>query len=294
MADSGDLGKLPPEIRKEIYAYLLVEPIKIGILCQETKQKRQVARFDHHRNKKHRGKFYDRGAREWKSASPSILSLLLVNKLVGQEAAQVLYGLNAFEFLHAAALECFLKHIGPSRQYLRSIELVGQGVLFSAHWSAMDRSLKLLTQTPSLRSLEISHLAFCGQYGTRSAEQWIVTPKALVQHCKPLLESLKTALEDQNLSLRITDVIKVTLPRCGLDFMGMHEEFHEKFWGHERLLRTFPAARKKSSRESALIRCNCICNEAEEKNRGFIKGVKDEITKQLGPSIDDGHDEDAE
>ena len=31
MANAGDLGKLPPEIRKEIYTYLLVEPNIIAI-----------------------------------------------------------------------------------------------------------------------------------------------------------------------------------------------------------------------------------------------------------------------
>lgn len=228
MADSGDLGKLPPEIRKEIYSYLLVEPTKVGILRQLVNKKAKVARMDHHRNKKHRKQIYDRDACKWKKAPPCITSLLLVNKLTSQEAAQVLYGFNKFEFLHSAALETFLINIGPSRQYIRDITINEQGVLYKGGWAAMDRSLELLYQVPSLRSIEISHLAFCGYWSFAINEkQWMVTPESLVRHCKPLLESLKATFESQNLSLSIFDVIKIALPRCAWD-NGSQDGTHKK------------------------------------------------------------------
>lgn len=297
MADSGDLGKLPPEIRKKIYSYLLVEPKTVGILRQLVGKKAKVARMGHHRNKKHRRQIYDRDARKWKKAPPCITSLLLVNKLTSQEAAQVLYGLNKFEFLHAAALDCFLTNIGPSRQYVRDIALMDQGILYKSGWAAMDRSLALLTQAPSLRSLEISHLAFCGYYvGGFREKQWKVTPEELVQHCKPLLESLSAAFQHQNLNLSMFDVIKIALPRCALDTddEDFHKERHTNFWGDKsptiRRIRTTHIPKVKAG---GITWCNCVCDMAEETNRGFVQEVKDEIVKQLGLSVEDEENEEA-
>lgn len=218
MADAGDLGRLPPELRKEIYSYVLVEPEKVGILRLEVKGLGKVARFNHHRNNKHRGKFYDHDAKAWLDAPPSFTSVLYVNKSVALEATEVLYGFNEFEFLHAGALLCFLRHIGPSIQYLRSISLVGQGVLYNLHWDALDISMELLAQVASLRSLEISHLALCGEHDSPSANRRpVVTPKTFVQHCKPLLGSLKAKAESHNWSLSIVDLIQITLPDCAFD-----------------------------------------------------------------------------
>jgi hypothetical protein len=227
MADSGDLGKLPPEIRKEIYSYLLVEPTKVGILRQLVNKKAKVARMDHHRNKKHRKQIYDRDTRKWKKAPPCITSLLLVNKLTSQEAAQVLYGFNKFEFLHAAALETFLHNIGPCRQYLRDITIFGKGLFYKGVWAAMDRSLGLLSQTPSLRSIEISHVALCGNFTGVADKNLTVTPEELVRHCKTLLESLKATFENQNLNLSIFDVIRIVLPRCAYD-NGSQDSSHRQ------------------------------------------------------------------
>jgi hypothetical protein len=290
MADAGDLGKLPAEIRKEIYSYLLVERKKIGILRQQAKkQGGKVARIDHHRNKNHRGKFYDRDARAWKDAPPCITSLLFVNKSVSAEASQVLYGFNKFEFVHAGALECFLRHVGPARQYIRSIALVGQGVLYKTHWASFDRSVKLLAQATSLRTLEVSHLVLCGERS--AAKQKAVTPQELVQHCKPLLKALQANFEKQNLSMSIFDVIKIFLPRCTYDD-GV-EDYHKRQHrargifsldgdsGH----RLITISRGPKLQKFAVHVCNCVCEEAEENTRRLLEDVKAEIVEQLGMSI---------
>lgn len=300
MADSGDLGKLPPEIRKEIYSYLLVEPTKVGILRQLVNKKAKVARMDHHRNKKHRKQVYDRDTRKWKKAPPCITSLLLVNKLTSQEAAQVLYGFNKFEFLHAAALETFLHNIGPSRQYLRDITIFGKGLFYKGVWAAMDRSLELLSQAPSLRSIEISHIALCGNFTGVADKNLTVTPEELVRRFKPLLESLKATFENQNLNLSIFDVIRIVLPRCAYDTGSQdnsHRQNHKPSWAYSQtrfhINRRIPTTRVPKVKDYGTTLCNCVCTAAEEQNREFIDDVKSEIARQLGLSIDDEQNEDA-
>jgi hypothetical protein len=304
MADAGELGKLPPEIRKEIYAYLLVEHRKIGILRQQAKkQDGSVARIDHHRNKNHRGKFYDRETREWEDARPCITSLLFVNKSVNAEATQVLYGFNEFEFVHAGALECFLRHVGLARQHIRSITLIGQGVLFKSGWAALNRSMKLLARATSLRSLQIHHLVLCGEHGSNGAAQEpIADPKTLVQHCKPLLKALQASLKKQNLSLSIFDVIKVFLPQCTYDDDSRDESYHSgrhtPYGGvffsaadvhvkHRRMVVTSGPR----YRDYEMFLCNCVCEAAETKNRRLLEEVKVEIAEQLGLSIGENQNE---
>lgn len=146
MADSGDLGRLPPEIRKEIYSYLLVEEKRIVISrFKEQKQHRPV-RMGSYRNSNHTDSIYDHDDRKWTKAPPGCDALLLVNKLVSQEASQVLYGLNHFAFEHSAALQSFLECVGNSRQHLRHIALMSQGVIYRYKWASMGASLKLLLQ----------------------------------------------------------------------------------------------------------------------------------------------------
>ena len=125
MADAGDLGKLPPELRKEIYSYLLVEGKRVVISRYKEHDKYRPVRMGSYRNPDHADSTYDRYTKEWTKTAPSPDALLLVNKLTSQEAAQVLYGLNHFEFEHVAALQSFLECIGDSRQHLRRIALLG-------------------------------------------------------------------------------------------------------------------------------------------------------------------------
>lgn len=126
MADSGDLGKLPPEIRKEIYSYLLIEDKRVVISRYKDRSQYRVVRMGSYRNTNRTDSTYDRDTRVWTKAAPGPDALLLVNKLVSQEAAQVLYGLNRFEFEHIAALQSFLDCVGDSRQHIRHISEIAR------------------------------------------------------------------------------------------------------------------------------------------------------------------------
>lgn len=126
VADAGNLDKLPPEIRKQIYTHLLVEPKTIAIERYTTAhRKSEVVRMNHHRKADHRMKVYDRRRKAWVDAPPATTSILLVNKVICQEATPVFYGSNDFFFDNAGALRDFLTWIGQSRQHLRHVEIAG-------------------------------------------------------------------------------------------------------------------------------------------------------------------------
>jgi hypothetical protein len=268
--DTGDLRKLPLELRKDIYAHLLVETKKIPIkrFVEYKYGQGKPIRMDHHRNKKHPGKFYDRSQQRWVDAPPCTTSLLLVNSAVSLEATQVLYGFNRFEFEHACALWTFLEKIGESKQYLRHIALIGRGVLYHNSTVAMSKAMRLLQHTPSLRSLEISHVALCDRfYGHR------LTVYSLVLTCAPLLKSLKITFEKQKLNVDVLDVIKIKLSPCSYGPAEDHEEYHTN-WPLNRIYQR-PGA-------NDILECACLCAAAEDKNRELIEDLKKEIGKQLG------------
>ena len=289
MAVAGDLGRLPPELRKEIYSYLLVEEKRIVISrYKEHKQYRPV-RMGSYRNPDHTDSTYDRYTKVWTKTAPGPDALLLVNKLVSQEAAQVLYGLNHFEFEHVAALQTFLENVGDSRQHLRRVALLGQAVIYSHQWDAMDTSLRLLTQASGLRSLELPHLAFCGTPFGRSA----TNPRTFVQHCKPLLESLRASFERQNLDISIFDVIRIELDPCRFEteYGSKHKKYHKSVpAGNDWMVKrrqTFIDSHNNSQKHPILTRrvcCNCLCRSAEKNNRKLVENLTEEISKQLGLS----------
>jgi hypothetical protein len=269
MADAGALEKLPLEIRLQIYAHLLVENKKIPIKRITENKHGRPARMDSHRNVKHPKKLYDFRQRRWVDAPHCTTSLLLVNQAVGEEASQVLYGFNGFEFEHAGALLCFLENIGHSKQHLRRLALIGRGVLYCRSWLAMNRSLSILQHTGNLRSFEVSHFALCDIRNERK-----VSVKALVSAFAPLLRSLKVTFEKQHLNVSIFDVLRIELPPCSYastEFAQIHQIRH---------VHGFPL-RILTTRK--VLQCSCSCAGAEAKNRELIQGLKKEISTLLQP-----------
>jgi hypothetical protein len=257
-ANTGNLETLPLELRKEIYAHLLVETKKIPIerFVENKYGQGKPIRMDHHRNKKHPGKFHDRSQQRWVDAPPCTTSLLLVNSAVSVEATHVLYGFNRFEFEHACALWTFLEKIGESMQYLHHLAIIGRGVLYHNRTVAMSKAMRLLQHTPSLRSLEISHFALCDRfYGHR------LTVYSLVLSCAPLLKSLKITFEEEDLNVNILDVIRIELPRCSAGSAEDHEADHAD-WSPRRMYQR-PGTNE-------IHECACLCAAAEDKNRELI------------------------
>jgi hypothetical protein len=279
MTDAGDLQKLPLEIRKEIYAHLLVEPKKIGMKRYKEGKAGRPVRSDNHRQPEHRGKFYDRHQREWVAAPPCTTSLLFVNKAVSEEAAQVLYGYNEFEFEHAEALRCFLESIGKSQQYVRYIGIIDHGLLYFGSWRAMDRAVKLLQQANGLRSLEVSHFALCADFhgnnlSRSGARLPPVNTRTLAQHCLPFLRSLNAIFEKRDLRTSILDVIKITLPSCAI--AGLSDP--PSIWAHIH----YGHGVCHQPWGSGIIPCKCHCKHTEEKNGEMARDLRNDIASQLG------------
>jgi len=215
VADAGNLEKLPPEIRKQIYTHLLVEPKTIAIkryINPKAYKSREVARMNHHRKSDRNRKVYDRRRKAWVEAPPSTTSILLVNKVICRQATPVFYGSNDFFFDNAGALQDFLAWIGQSRQYIRRVEIDGndgRGIRYNASWKALDRSLGLLESAKGLRALHFYHNGFCG---IDSYDH--VDIRELGKHCTPLLRSLQATCEACNVKVEVLDVVKIVLPPC--------------------------------------------------------------------------------
>lgn len=282
MADAGDLAKLPAEIRKEIYAHLLMEPKKIPITrcpAEDKKSNNQLthgatARMDKLRRPKVPGKRYDRHLKAWVLLPPSTTSPLKVNKLIGLEAAQVLYGFNRFEFQNAGALERFLEQIGHGASHLRHVAIIGEGYKFAGSWAAMVRSLKALATSKSIRTLGFSHLIFC----LEADEQTTALLRMLAEHCKPLLETLRAHFNAQNLDFDVLDIVKIDLPPYP-DVSPYHWSPIVEF-GQQNIV-TLASCNK---RGFEMRSCWCHKSAAGGKNDELMVELKKEIMRQLGIS----------
>lgn len=292
MADAGDLALLPLELRKEIYTYLLIEDKKIGIMKYGSMLSSKVARMDNHINPGHRGKVYDIHRQRWVAAPYRKTALLHVNKATCEEAKQVLYGDNHFEFQHAGALLGFLKSIGESSaRYLHHVSIIGNGVLQKFKWDEMDRALARLTQAKGLRSLEVSHLAICGKPNMERCHKIEITE--LVTHFKPLLQVLHAEFKNAGLKMRVFDAIKITLPPCACSHTNkkttrrifLHPAFGPLSLGppYRRIAVT---QRSRSGNGQNVFECTCLCTTADGKNERLVQELKEEIARQLNLQLD--------
>jgi hypothetical protein len=256
MADAGDLGKLPPEIRKEIYSYLLVEDETIRI-------KRSIRAKSKHK--------YDTAALRLRRRKRSS-QILRVNMLIREEAAQILYGCNKFEFFNAGALYHFLQQVGDARRHLRHVAIYQDGLMFMRSWKSMQQSIQILASVGGLRTLEVSHDALCGS-GTPKT-----SIKDLVQHCKPLLNALNAEFITKGLNSSVLDIIDIVLPRSYCD--DLPELCSEKY-EHPRRAFITNYATNMSRNIMSVLTCGCHCRQAVVVNKELKQELKEEIAKQL-------------
>lgn len=266
MAHTGDLGKLPPEIRKEIYTYLLVESKVIP-----------VKRFLH-KDEANFGEYLTTALLRHESPLRQARSVLRVSKLVNEEATQVLYGCNKFMFQHAGALRSFLNQIGDMKTHLRHVGISEGGYIFMNSWKAMNDSIKVLASSArGLRTLEFSHLAFCHRY------QQVLQVKELVKHYKPLLQALHDEFVENNLNASVFDVIEICLAPC-VTCSSLEDSESEGLWDvsseHSRsvIITDYTSAKGATPFPRP---CGCLCLAAEKANNDLMKEVKEEIVKQL-------------
>jgi len=257
MANAGDLGKLPPEIRKEIYTYLLVEPNIIAI-------KRFLRAKSKHK--------YDTVALRLRTKRST--GILRVNKFVNDEAVKALYGCNKFEFLNAVALHHFIEQIGDARKYLRHVAIYQDGLTFMKSWKSMQQSIQALASVKGLRTLEVSHSALC-RHGTPKS-----SIEDLVRRCKPLLHALNAEFVKRSLKSNVFDAIQIVLPLSDCESL-VHRTLCSAKYEHPRRAFITNYATKLSRKIRSVLECGCHCRKADVVNNELNQQLKEEIAKQL-------------
>lgn len=232
-ADAGDLEKLPPEIRNEIYALVLAraEPL---VLCnfggnqkkiseptsrshrawrrkneRSRTVKPKVAPLGHKRSLEGRGHEYVGG--KWVEV-PSNVALLCVNKKVHMEAAPVLYSRTKFRFRHADTMRRFVDLIEHNIQYIRDVGLFAGGWEHRREFLTVSDAIEALTAAKSLHTFQISHVDICPNVSKKFRKFFYPGSQKVVKLCKPLLESLKTAHETNERKASILEVFKFEDP----------------------------------------------------------------------------------
>lgn len=267
MADAGDLEKLPPEIRNEIYALVLVQAEPV-VLCNfggdqrniefkdsdnkwALSDKAKVAPLGHNRRSKYIGYQYAYGTRRLVEVL-SDFTLLRVNKKIYAEAAPVLYGCTKFRFVSSGTMRRFLNLIGDNKQHLRDVGMCGGGWKFRIGLYEARYAMEALAAAKSIRIFEVSHLDVCPKVPAAS-RRYIPGCHKVVRLCRPFLNSLKIAYKDNDLNASIEKVIQIrTDEQCGDQI---------------RLPRRIDG-------------CGCTKNQMDEANEGLLRKIKQIVAEQ--------------
>ena len=254
MADAGDLGKLPPEIRKEIYAYLLAESHITPINSpRKAKSKHDTVTL-------------------WSKTKQSS-AILRVNKLISKEAVQVMYGCNKFEFVNAGVLQDFLRQIGDAKRHLRHIAICQDGLVFMGSWTSTKNSVQMLASVEGLRTLEIPHSALCRTSTLKNKIQI----KQLVEHCKPLLAALNGHFIKEGLGASAFNIIQIPVPVGVCKLRGTCRAKVE----HPRIVFVTDYITRSHTKKLSPLQCHCACSKLEDENNKIKQELKEEIAKQL-------------
>ena len=233
MADCGDLEKLPPELRNEIYALVLVQAEPL-LLCnfggkQKSMGERKSPRFHaprmenecartikpkvapvgHKRSLNRKGHEYVQG--KWVEV-PSNVALLCVNKKTHTEAALVLYSRTKFRFRKVDTMRRFVSLIENNIRYIRDFGILAGGWEYRRGFRAVRYVIEALAAAKSMHTFEISHVDICPNVSPRFRKYYPGSNK-IVKLCRPLLESLKIAYKAGDLKASILEVLKIDDPK---------------------------------------------------------------------------------
>ncbi|KAK3112948.1 hypothetical protein LTR53_010233 [Teratosphaeriaceae sp. CCFEE 6253] len=205
---------LPPELRKNVYDYILLEKSEnIGIdTYKPVGQPRRAVRHLFRGNATHKGMTWDRTHGKWIGQTPSGLSLLRVSQQLRSETAPVVYGQHDFQLYHMGDMECFLDGIGDMRKYIRALTL---GV--DCYRSARYRSaLTLLQDAESLRSVKIPHETLCNDKRGGFSYQYRTRHRTSFPHflagCTTMLKMQHEQRKGKADVVSAVDLIKITGP----------------------------------------------------------------------------------
>jgi len=149
MSGLGTLSTLPPELRIQIYNYVLLDE------NEEMNVDLTMRRKLSHQAERQRILRLKRLAAEGRAFKPVAEknSLLYVSKRISHEACEVLYGGHKFKLRTPRTLEWFLIHIGENRQHIRHICVTNQFEMRDV--PAVGRITDVLVGARNLRSLAL-------------------------------------------------------------------------------------------------------------------------------------------
>jgi len=210
MADAGELEKLPPEIRNEIYALVLVQPEPLASCNFRGKQKSVGERV----SRSHRAPRTKNESNRSDKPKASSVALLCVNKKIHMEAAPVLYGRTKFRFKEANNMPRFMNSIGNNIQYLGHVGIAAGGWAYRHGFRGARHAIKALAAAKSLHTFEVSHVDICPNMSPRTRKDYPGS-REVVKLCRPLLESLEIAYKTNGIKASILEVIKVDIANDG-------------------------------------------------------------------------------
>ncbi|KAK6432897.1 hypothetical protein LTR95_010933 [Oleoguttula sp. CCFEE 5521] len=230
--------RAPPEIRKEIFSYVLVKqfPIRLAAIRPAGKGSTRYVASSYQRSSKHRGETYDRSTKTWVQTPLIFTAILQTCKQLSAEATEVFHACNVFEFESSSAVANFLGSFEGPKHAIRYID-VGAVTVSKAAKPFWDNLAPLV----NLRALTVSHANVCPKSRTSKAIQL----SALQRDLRPLLKTLKDSYEQQGITASPANVLKIRKGWgcsgcnciCGSTPCG-----GDCRWGNGRLERDFEAA----------------------------------------------------
>lgn len=207
-----------------IYSFLVTqeEPIKL-----KRYQSRLVQQSFTHGTAKSTG--WNAETKKWDTREKHLLGISGVNKQIHEEAAEIMYGTNRFEFEDPQTFSLLSKLSGAGIQHLRHIRLGAPTGNKSKHLSA---ALNLLKKCTSLRELRLPHEAICdtvGQY-RRHNQPESMSAEALAEACAPMLFALEKAHQQTRFTHSVLDVIAGM--QCDCVFCEMWKKSSEAYQPH--------------------------------------------------------------
>ncbi|KAM0712373.1 hypothetical protein Q7P37_011468 [Cladosporium fusiforme] len=283
MAGLGQLGRLPAEIRQEIYTLVLKYDSLIPI---EMWSESQPVSLDLHKCYENKT-VYASWTWSWHSVRPS--ALLKASKRLKDEAAPVLYGSNIFIFRNTEHLYFFLRQSPEMSQYLRHIMIAMLPILENVF---LKKAGLALVVAKNLRRLEISHVDFCRMTDfADAAEKLDEDIKILVENFLPMLQSLQANIKAADVDVNILDITTIFLPPCNRPRLVSYPWARTPRSRNGSVISTNGRHLQLLNFEGRFIRygvlmkypdfCNCPSASAEAVNDDFNRKLRAEIAKRL-------------
>jgi hypothetical protein len=221
MAEQNILFTLPPELRLQIYRYVLLRPVeKVHVI--PTIRKRLSAEAKHRRAV---------ALAEGRLSLPVFIqaALLCVNKQISQEACPVLYESHKFVLRTAQGLDHFLINIGDNKQHLRHIEVSRQ--INSRNLRAIGRISDKLVNTKRLRCfyLQLGHFYTRGHLDQKiDMDDYLMdgkdcTPSAFIENFTSVGKKLLLALHQaQKSDDKVAEVLNIFILSSLHSGLGTH------------------------------------------------------------------------